>query len=87
MKEFPDFDIEAAARRKNEDNRKEDELITARRLAAQEEARRIAAVLRAKDSSIRLIWGFGSVFEVDLIDISDCDDQFAQGVRERRTLL
>jgi len=120
MKEFPNFDIEAAARRINEANRREDELIAARRLAAREEARRIASVLRAKDSGIRLMWGFGSVFEeyrpfrmdsdidlaleggdilrllssaegsafkVDLIDISDRDDQFARWIRERGTLI
>jgi predicted nucleotidyltransferase len=60
---FPNFDVEAAARRINEANRKEDEMIATRRAAAQEEARRIAAELRARDPSIRSIWGFGSVFE------------------------
>jgi hypothetical protein len=63
MAAFPNFDIEAAARRINEANRKEAEMTAARRIAAQEEARRIAAVLRAKGPNIRLIWGFGSVFE------------------------
>ena len=63
MAAFPNFDIEAAARRINEANRREDEMTAARRMAAQEEARRIAATLREKDPGVRLIWGFGSVFE------------------------
>jgi hypothetical protein len=120
MAEFPEFDIEAAARRINEANRREDERIAARRIAAQEEARRIATGLRAKDSGIRAVWGFGSVFEtyrpfrmdsdidlaieggdivrlisvaeksafaVDLIDITDCEDEFARGIRARGRLL
>ena len=120
MTAFPNFDIEAAARRITAANRKEDEMTAARRIAAQQEARRIAAALRAKDPEVRLIWGFGSAFEayrpfrmdsdidlaieggdilrllsiaedstfkVDLIDISGCEDRFAQVIRERGTLL
>jgi hypothetical protein len=63
MSAFPDFDIEAAARRINEENRLEDTRTEARRLLAREEGRRLAGMLRGKDSSIRAIWGFGSAFE------------------------
>ena len=63
MEAFPNFDIEAAARRINESNRKEDEMTAALRTAAREEARRMAAELRARDPNIRAIWGFGSAFE------------------------
>jgi len=51
-----------------------------------------AAALRAKDPSIRSIWGFGSAFEasrpfrmdsdIDLIDIAGCPDGFARLARE-----
>jgi hypothetical protein len=63
MASFPNFDTEAAARRIKLANRKEDEKTAERRIAAFEEARRISAEFRAKDSSICRIWGFGSVFE------------------------
>lgn len=53
MVSFPQFDIEAAARRINEGNRKEDERAVARRKAAQAEARKIAAELRARDARLR----------------------------------
>jgi len=63
MEAFPNFDIEAAAQRINKANRKADEMIAARRAAAREEARKMAAELRDRDPSIRAIWGFGSAFE------------------------
>jgi predicted nucleotidyltransferase len=114
------FDIEAAARRMNEENRKENARVVARRKAARAESRRLAAELRAKDSTIIRIWGFGSTFEdsrpfrmdsdidiaieggdiiklvlitessvfkVDLIDIGDVEDGFAESVRQRGTVL
>jgi len=117
---LPQFDIEAAARRINEENRKEDERAAARREAAQTEARTIAAEFRARDATIRLIWCFGSTFDmsrpyrmdsdidiaieggdilelvsiteastfsVDLIDITECEDEFARLVREFGTLV
>lgn len=61
---FPNFDIEAAARRINEENRKEDERAAARRMAAQIEAWRLAAEFRAADATIRQVWCFGSTFDM-----------------------
>ena len=60
---MPSFDIGAVARRFNEENRAEDAKAAARREAARVEARRLAAAMRAKDSGIRAIFGFGSTFE------------------------
>jgi predicted nucleotidyltransferase len=120
MAAFPNFDVEAAARRINDENGKEDRLRAERRIDAQIEARRIAAEFRAHNESISRIWCFGSTFDVsrpyrmdsdidlaveggdilklisiaeassfsvDLIDITDCDDEFARLLRESATLV
>lgn len=59
------IDVRAATERLNALNRAEAVAREARKREAAAEGRRLAAQLAKADATVRRIWGFGSVFEVD----------------------
>ncbi len=114
------FDLDAVASRIHAANSAESLHIEQRRLQARSVAQELAARMRASDSGVRAVWGFGSTFEegrpyrldsdidlaieggnivslmkivetttfaIDLVDISDCDDEFSRIVRRYGTPL